>query len=110
MSHQFHFTKMHGLGNDFVITDNITQSIKIDGNLAKRIANRHFGIGCDQVLLVEPPHEPDLDFTYRIFNADGTEVTQCGNGARCFGRYVYENRLTDKKNYSSWNVGRQINH
>lgn len=91
-----HFTKMHGLGNDFVVVDNITQSVKIDSHLAKRIADRHFGVGCDQILLIEPPHEPDLDFTYRIFNADGKEVTQCGNGARCFGRYVFENALTDK--------------
>lgn len=96
MGTHFHFTKMHGLGNDFVVIDNITQNVKIDSNLAKRIANRHFGIGCDQLLLIEPPYEPQLDFTYRIFNADGKEVTQCGNGARCFGRYVFENALTDK--------------
>lgn len=96
MLHEIHFTKMHGLGNDFVILDNITQSIKMEPALAKRLADRHFGIGCDQILLIEPPHEPNLDFTYRIFNADGKEVMQCGNGARCFGRYVYENGLTDK--------------
>lgn len=96
MGTHIHFTKMHGLGNDFVVVDNITQNVKIDSHLAKRIADRHFGVGCDQILLIEPPHDPDLDFTYRIFNADGKEVTQCGNGARCFGRYVFENGLTDK--------------
>lgn len=96
MGNHIHFTKMHGLGNDFVVIDNITQNVKIDSNLAKRIADRHFGVGCDQILLIEPPHESELDFTYRIFNADGKEVTQCGNGARCFGRYVFENALTDK--------------
>lgn len=96
MTRHIHFTKMHGLGNDFIIVDNITQNIKIDPPLAKRLADRHFGIGCDQILLIEPPHEPNLDFSYRIFNADGKEVMQCGNGARCFGRYVYEMGLTDK--------------
>ncbi|MCS5712708.1 diaminopimelate epimerase [Candidatus Berkiella aquae] len=91
------FTKMHGLGNDFVILDNISQGIKVDSSLIRKIADRHFGIGCDQVLMVEPPNSPELDFNYRIFNADGKEVSQCGNGARCFGRYVYEKGLTDKK-------------
>lgn len=94
----FHFTKMHGLGNDFVLLDTISQNLKIDPLLIRRIADRHYGIGCDQVLIVEAPYEPDLDFNYRIFNADGKEVEQCGNGARCFGRYVYDQGLTDKKN------------
>lgn len=96
MTQTIHFTKMHALGNDFVLLDNITQGIKVDPSLARNIANRHFGIGCDQILIIEPPHESDIDFTYRIFNADGKEVMQCGNGARCFGRYVYEMGLTDK--------------
>ena len=94
---QIYFTKMQGLGNDFVILDSITQPVKVDSTLARKIADRHFGIGCDQVLVVEPPATPECDFNYRIFNADGKEVAQCGNGARCFGRYVYERGLTDKK-------------
>lgn len=96
MRTMIHFTKMHGLGNDFVILDNITQNVKIDPRLIRRIADRNFGIGCDQVLIVEPPLDPQLDFHYRVFNADGKEVAQCGNGARCFGRYVYERGLIDK--------------
>lgn len=91
------FTKMHGLGNDFVILDNISQAVKIDHVLIRKIADRNFGIGCDQVLVVDPPSLPELDFNYRIFNADGKEVAQCGNGARCFGRYVFEKGLIDKK-------------
>ncbi|MFI4938137.1 MAG: diaminopimelate epimerase [Candidatus Berkiellales bacterium] len=90
------FTKMHGLGNDFVILDSIIQNLKIEPRLIREIADRNFGIGCDQVLIVEPPTDPNLDFSYRIFNADGKEVAQCGNGARCFGRYVYESGLIDK--------------
>lgn len=96
MTTRIQFTKMHGIGNDFVILDNITQAIKITPLLIRRIADRHIGIGCDQVLIVDPPQEPLMDFTYRIFNADGIEVFQCGNGARCFGRYVYDRGLTDK--------------
>src|SRR5437868_2754370 len=91
------FTKMHGLGNDFVVLDSIYQNLKLDPGLVKHIADRNLGIGCDQVLMVEPPMDPTLDFNFRIFNADGKEVEQCGNGARCIGRYVYEQRLTDKK-------------
>jgi len=91
------FTKMHGLGNDFVVLDNIRQSLKMDTQLAKKIADRHLGIGCDQVLVVEPPSSPDVDFDYRIFNADGNEVMQCGNGARCLARYIHDHGLTDKK-------------
>lgn len=87
---------MHGLGNDFVILDSITQPLRVDSKLVRKIADRNFGIGCDQVLIVEPPSDPNLDFNYRIFNADGREVAQCGNGARCFGRYVYERGLINK--------------
>jgi len=91
-----HFTKMHGLGNDFVIIDTIKQNFKPDLKLIRNIANRNFGIGCDQVLIIESPLEPTYDFNYRIFNADGIEVAQCGNGARCVGRYVHDQGLTEK--------------
>ncbi len=87
---------MHGLGNDFVIFDGINQDVDLGADQIQRIANRHFGIGCDQVLLVEKATDPDMDFRYRIFNADGGEVAQCGNGARCFMRFVHDQGLTDK--------------
>jgi len=90
------FTKMQGLGNDFVVLDAITVKIGLDARQLRRIADRHFGIGCDQILLVEAPRQPQTDFYYRIFNADGGEVEQCGNGARCFVRYVHERGLTNK--------------
>lgn len=91
------FTKMHGLGNDFVVIDNVTQAIKIEVEQIQQLADRHFGIGFDQLLLVEPPTKPDCDFLYRIFNADGSEVEQCGNGSRCFARFVLDKKLTGKK-------------
>jgi len=87
---------MHGLGNDFVVLDGIRQTIQLDTAQLRALADRHFGIGCDQILLVEPPTQADVDFRYRIFNADGGEVEQCGNGARCFARFVHEQGLTDK--------------
>ncbi|MDH5552429.1 MAG: diaminopimelate epimerase [Nitrosomonas sp.] len=90
------FTKMHGLGNDFVVFDAIHQTVSLSSEQLRFIANRHFGIGCDQILLVEPASE-QADFRYRIFNADGGEVEQCGNGARCFVRYVHDHQLTDKR-------------
>jgi diaminopimelate epimerase len=90
------FTKMHGLGNDFVVLDGVRQPLHVTPALAARLADRRFGIGCDQVLLVEPPRLPETDFHYRIFNADGSEVEQCGNGARCFARYVRDSGLTAK--------------
>jgi len=90
------FSKMHGLGNDFVVIDAINQSIELDTETAQRIADRHRGIGCDQILIVEPPRNPEQDFFYRIYNADGSEVQQCGNGARCFARFVHDKGLTDK--------------
>jgi len=90
------FTKMHGLGNDFVVIDAVTQAVTMTDELARRLADRHTGIGCDQILLVEPPSRPDIDFKYRIFNADGSEVAQCGNGARCFVKFVHDRRLTGK--------------
>lgn len=94
---QLRFTKMHGIGNDFVVLDLITQHYQPTARDMKRIADRHFGIGCDQILIVEAPADANNDFRYRIFNADGSEVEQCGNGARCFARYVYDKNLTGKK-------------
>lgn len=90
------FTKMHGLGNDFVVIDNTTQTLNLTSQQIQFIADRHLGIGCDQVLLVEKAAMPEVDFAYRIFNADGNEVEQCGNGARCFARFVYEKGLSNK--------------
>jgi len=90
------FIKMHGLGNDFVVLDALTRPLDLTQGQLARIADRHFGVGCDQVLVVEPPRLPHTDFHYRIFNADGGEVEQCGNGARCFVRYVRERGLTNK--------------
>ncbi|WP_109995329.1 diaminopimelate epimerase [Salinisphaera sp. LB1] len=91
------FTKMHGLGNDFVVLDATTAPIALDQATARRIADRRFGIGCDQILIVEPPRSAEADFAYRILNSDGSESGQCGNGARCFVRYVREAGLTDKR-------------
>jgi diaminopimelate epimerase len=91
------FTKMHGQGNDFVVVDGIRQEIALTPARARRLADRHRGIGCDQVLLVERARDPANDFRYRIFNADGGEVEQCGNGARCFARFVLDEGLTDKR-------------
>jgi diaminopimelate epimerase len=90
------FTKMHGLGNDFVVIDAVRQAVDLTHDQVRFLADRHFGIGCDQVLVVEKPGSPDADFRYRIFNADGSEVAQCGNGARCFARFVRDQGLTDK--------------
>lgn len=91
-----HFTKMHGLGNDFMVVDLITQRARLLDEQVRELADRHFGIGFDQLLIVEPPLDPDMDFRYRIFNADGSEVENCGNGARCFARFVRDQRLTHK--------------
>ena len=93
---EIEFTKMHGLGNDFVVIDAINQEIDLSEDQVQFIADRHFGIGCDQLLLVEAAETDDVDFIYRIFNADGGEVEQCGNGARCFAVFVREKGLTDK--------------
>ena len=91
------FTKMHGAGNDFVVIDLVRQFARLSPGQIKHIADRRRGIGCDQVLLVEPPDDPDADFRYRIFNADGSDAGQCGNGARCFARFVRDQRLTWKR-------------
>jgi len=80
------FTKMHGLGNDFVVLDSTRQSMSLSSDQLRLLADRHFGVGCDQILQVERARTADTDFYYRIFNADGGEVEQCGNGARCFVR------------------------
>ncbi|HFE38372.1 MAG TPA: diaminopimelate epimerase [Gammaproteobacteria bacterium] len=90
------FTKMHGIGNDFVVLDGVSQSVSLNNDQLRFLADRHFGIGCDQILLVECSDNPAVDFRYRIFNADGGEVEQCGNGARCFARFVREKGLTKK--------------
>ncbi len=91
------FSKMHGLGNDFVVIDAISQKLRLTPEKIRFIADRHFGIGCDQILLVEIPESSSVDFRYRIFNADGSEVENCGNGARCFARFVRDRKLTGKK-------------
>jgi len=89
------FTKMHGLGNDFVVIDAINQHFELDSARIKHLADRNLGIGFDQMLVVEKAQSNQADFKYRIFNADGGEVSQCGNGARCFARFVHEQNLTD---------------
>ncbi|WP_345532393.1 diaminopimelate epimerase [Viridibacterium curvum] len=91
------FTKMHGLGNDFVVIDAINQPVELTAAQARFLADRRFGVGCDQILIVERPTQPGVDFRYRIFNADGSEVEQCGNGARCFVRFVVDAHLTEKQ-------------
>ena len=93
---KLYFTKMHGIGNDFVVIDAIRQSVALTPAAIRALADRHVGIGCDQLLLVEAPTRADADFRYRIFNADGGEVEQCGNGARCFARFVREHDLSDR--------------
>ncbi|UAJ65435.1 diaminopimelate epimerase [Candidatus Schneideria nysicola] len=91
------FSKMHGLGNDFMIVESITQNINISTPIIKKLSNRHYGIGFDQLLIVEHSYEKNIDFHYRIFNADGTETFQCGNGARCFAHFVKMKNLTNKE-------------
>ena len=91
-----HFTKMQGLGNDFMVVDLVTQRARLGDDQIRQLADRRFGIGFDQLLVVEPPRDPEMDFRYRIYNADGSEVENCGNGARCFARFVRDQRLTHK--------------
>lgn len=91
------FTKMHGLGNDFMVLDLVSQHAHVLPRHVKTWGDRNTGVGFDQLLIVEPPGSPEVDFRYRIFNADGSEVEQCGNGARCFARFVLDKRLTMKK-------------
>jgi diaminopimelate epimerase len=99
------FTKMHGTGNDFVVIDLITQHRELRGRDIRRLADRRFGVGCDQVLVVEPPQSAEVDFRYRIYNADGQEVEQCGNGARCIARFVRDKKLTGKRLISVETLG-----
>lgn len=94
---QIKFSKMHGLGNDFMVVDTVTQKVFFSTDLIKRLGDRHLGVGFDQLLLIEPPYNPDFDFHYRIFNQDGSEVQMCGNGARCFARYVLDHGLCAKR-------------
>ncbi|MDH4234828.1 MAG: diaminopimelate epimerase, partial [Gallionella sp.] len=91
------FTKMHGAGNDFVMLDGVRQHIELSPEQLRLLADRHFGVGCDQILIVEKTEKTEADFRYRIFNSDGGEVEQCGNGARCFMRFVLDQKLTDKR-------------
>ena len=102
------FTKMHGLGNDFVVLDLITQSVRLDAPLIRFLADRHRGIGCDQVLVVEPPTAPDMDFLYRIYNQDGSEAQQCGNGARCVAKFIRDRRLSAKRRLRVQTLGGPI--
>ncbi len=91
------FSKMHGLGNDFVVMDSLTQHVHMTPAIVRRIADRHTGVGCDQLIMIGPPNDPHLDFNARYFNADGSEAEQCGNGARCVARYVYDRKLTGNR-------------
>jgi diaminopimelate epimerase len=93
---KWNFTKMHGAGNDFVVLDGVRQSLDMTPERARALAHRQFGVGCDQILLVDTPLHPEADFRYRIFNADGSEVEHCGNGARCFVRFVHEQKLSSR--------------
>ncbi|MCW7761945.1 diaminopimelate epimerase [Photorhabdus luminescens] len=103
------FSKMHGLGNDFMVVDAVTQNVYFSPELICRLADRHTGVGFDQLLVVEAPYDPDMDFHYRIFNADGSEVAQCGNGARCFARFVRLKGLINKRDIKvSTQSGRMV--
>ena len=102
------FTKMQGAGNDFVVLDCTARQFGLSRNQLKRIADRHFGVGCDQILVVEKPRQDEADFGYRIFNADGGEVEQCGNGARCFVKFVHARGLTDKTHIRVETLGGMI--
>ncbi|OED44395.1 diaminopimelate epimerase [Endozoicomonas sp. (ex Bugula neritina AB1)] len=103
-----HFTKMHGLGNDFMVVDMVSQNVRLPPEKIRRLADRHFGVGFDQLLLVETPTHPDMDFRYRIFNADGSEVEQCGNGARCFARFVLDKKLIGRDSIRVQTAGGNI--
>ena len=94
------FTKMHGLGNDFMVVDLISQRVHLSPEQIRYLGNRNTGVGFDQLLLVETPQSPDVDFRYRIFNSNGTEVEHCGNGAHCFAKFVHDQRLTGKRDIS----------
>ncbi len=105
---RLNFTKMHGLGNDFVVLDGVRQSVRLSKKQIRRMANRHTGIGFDQLLIVEPPTKSNVDFNYRIFNSDGGEVEQCGNGARCLALFVREAKLSGKSSLVVQTMNRLI--
>ena len=102
---KWNFTKMHGAGNDFVVLDGVRQARDLTPERARALAHRQFGVGCDQILLVDTPLHPEADFRYRIFNADGSEFEHCGNGARCFARFVLEQHLTQQKRITVETLG-----
>lgn len=93
-----YFSKMHGLNNDFIIIDAITQNIHLTPENIKYLSNRYYGIGCNQLLIIEPPYDPEIDFHCRIYNSNGIEVNQCGNGIRCLAQFVYIKKITNKRN------------
>lgn len=105
MNMRLRFTKMHGIGNDFVVFDGINQDIDLTPERVRKISDRRLGIGCDQVLVVDVPHQPENDFRYRIYNYDGSEVENCGNGARCFAKFVRDKKLTGKKTITVETLG-----
>lgn len=105
---KIHFTKMQGLGNDFVVIDAVSQKISPTSSMIQKLANRHFGVGCDQVLLIESAAESGVDFVFRIFNPDGGEAGQCGNGARCIARFINEKALSDKRDLVVSTKSRQL--
>ena len=105
---QINFSKMHGCGNDFMVIDAVTQKIFLSENKIKKLADRNFGVGFDQLLIVEPPYDPEMDFHYRIYNADGSEVQMCGNGARCFARFVTMKGLINRKQIKVSTLGGKI--
>jgi diaminopimelate epimerase len=96
------FTKMQGAGNDFVMINSVDRPFALDAGQIRRLADRRFGVGADQILVVEAPDRPGIDFRYRIFNADGGEVEQCGNGARCFVRFVHDQGLSERRTIRVW--------
>ncbi|MBS24413.1 MAG: diaminopimelate epimerase [Gammaproteobacteria bacterium] len=102
------FTKMHGLGNDFMVLDLTSGEIELSAEQIKRLSHRQFGIGFDQLLQIKSPSSPDIDFDYRIYNADGVEVEHCGNGARCFAKFIYDNGLSDKNPLTVRTVNRLL--
>lgn len=102
------FTKMHGLGNDFLVVDRIRHPVRLSRKQIQRLADRHFGVGFDQLLMIDPPDRPDVDFRYRIFNADGSEVEHCGNGARCFARFVLDKGLIQRRTIRVSTVNRLL--
>ncbi|MGM0632410.1 MAG: diaminopimelate epimerase [Pseudomonadota bacterium] len=105
---KLHFTKMHGLGNDFMVLNRIRHPVRLSRRQIQRLADRHFGVGFDQLLMIDPPDRPDVDFHYRIFNADGSEVEHCGNGARCFARFVLDKGLIARRTIRVSTVNRVL--